>query len=128
VRLLLDTHILFWWLAEQKRLSPAALSAVSAIENDVSVSIASAWEMSIKVGAGKWPAATNVMNSFEATLLAENFRLLPISFQHVRSAGLMHSSHRDPFDRLLAAQAMIEGLTLVTADAKLASLGAAVIW
>ncbi len=92
------------------------------------VSLASAWEMAIKIGAGKWTQATTVLNTFETLLAVEDFRLLPINLAHVRQAGLMQSLHRDPFDRLLAAQAQIEGLTLVTADPKVQALGAPWLW
>ena len=90
--------------------------------------MATAWEMAIKVGIGKWPEAAALVDDFEAKIALPGFRLLPISVPHVRAAGLMQSPHRDPFDRLLAAQAMTEGLTLVTADTRLAALGAAVLW
>ena len=125
---MLDTHVLFWWLTERARLSSTALSAISHQGVEVCVSLVSAWEMSIKIGAGKRVEATPVLNDFEKHLAAEEFRLMPISLDHVRRAGLMQSPHRDPFERLLAAQAEIEGLTLVTADARLASLGIPVLW
>ena len=90
--------------------------------------MATAWEMAIKVGIGKWPEAAALVDDFEAKSALPGFRLLPISVPHVRAAGLMQSPHRDPFDRLLTALAQIEGLTLVTADAKLASLSAPTLW
>lgn len=109
-------------------LSSAAASAISAIDAVAYVSVASAWEIAIKVGAGKWEGARGLLETFSDQLAAESFLLLPISIGHVRTAGLISSLHRDPFDRLLAAQAQIEGLTLVTADPKLTSLGAPVLW
>ena len=128
MRLLLDTHVLFWWLTERARMSPAALAAISRPDSEVFVSLVAAWEMAIKIGAGKWIEATPVLIYFENHLIAEDFRLLTINLDQLRRAGLMASLHRDPFDRLLAAQAEIEGLTLVTADAKLAALGAPTLW
>ena len=128
MRVLLDTHIFYWWMAEKVRLSNLAHSAISDVEVEVYVSVASAWEMAIKVGAGKWPEAVDLVDRFEYHVGTESFRILPISVPHVRAAGLLISPHRDPFDRLLAAQAMTEGLTLVTADQKLAGLGAPVLW
>jgi PIN domain nuclease of toxin-antitoxin system len=71
--------------------------------------MASTWEMAIKVGIGKWPGAALVLDDFEQLLVTEQFRILPITIPHVRLAGLMPSPHRDPFDRLLAAPASIEG-------------------
>ena len=94
----------------------------------VHVSVATAWEIAIKVGQGKLQEAAGILARFEEAVHDEGFELLPIAVTHVRAAGLMKSAHRDPFDRLLAAQALAEGLTLVTADAKLAALGAPVVW
>jgi PIN domain nuclease of toxin-antitoxin system len=84
--------------------------------------------MAIKVGQGKWLAAVELIDDFETIAAAEAFRLLPITVAHVRAAGRLSAPHRDPFDRLLAAQAGVEGLTLVTADARLAGLGAQILW
>jgi PIN domain nuclease of toxin-antitoxin system len=127
VKLLLDTHTLFWWLIEEVRLSPAAFAAIKSKDAEVHVSVASAWEMAIKVGLGKWPEAQALVNSFEEEVEAEGFRILPITIAHARESGLMQAAHRDPFDRLLAAQALHEGLTLVTSDAKMAGLGATIV-
>ena len=122
MRLLLDTHTIFWWCIEISKLPPAVLGAIAARDNDVSVSMASAWEMAIKVGSRKWPEAAGLVDTFENEIAANGFSILPISVSHVRAAGLMPSPHRDPFDRLLAAQARIEGLTLVTVDPKVQAL------
>ena len=128
MRLLLDTHTLFWWLAQRDRLSMTATAAIAHVDNEVFVSLASAWEMAIKAGQGKWPAVLQLLENFEKLMAEEHFRWLPISLPHVRTAGLMDTSHRDPFDRLLAAQARLEDLTLVTTDARLSALGATVLW
>ncbi len=128
MKLLLDTHVLFWWLIEPNRLSGTAFAVIEADDSEVFVSIASCWEMAIKVGLGKWPEAALLLDTFDTELQKAEFMLLPIGTVHARTAGLLQSPHRDPFDRLLAAQAQIEGLTLVTADAKLAALGAPVLW
>lgn len=128
MRLLLDTHVVAWAILDDAKLPAAVKAAISDVANDVFVSIVSPWEIAIKVGVGRWAEASNLIANFENEMSAVNFNSLPISLRHVRLAGLMTSPHRDPFDRLLAAQATIEGLTLVTADAKLASLGAPVIW
>ena len=128
MRLLLDTHIIFWAVIEPGQLSPDAAYAIEAKENESCVSVASLWEVSIKVGNGKWPEAAALVANFEVELAKFDFSILPISTTLVRIAGLMSSPHRDPFDRLLAAQAIIEGLTLVSADSKIASLGAPCLW
>jgi PIN domain nuclease of toxin-antitoxin system len=128
VRLLLDTHTLVWSLTATPRLPVRVRNALSAPTSEIFVSVASVWEIAIKVGLGKWPAAEPLLADIETRLANMPTVLLPISVAHVRHAGLLQSTHRDPFDRLLAAQAQIEGLTLVTADAKLATLGALVLW
>ena len=102
--------------------------SLSSISNELFFSVASALEIAIKVGGKGWPEAKALIDDFEAALGVEGFFLLPITIPHVRLAGLMSAPHRDPFDRLLAAQATIEGLTLVTADAKVQGLGAPWLW
>lgn len=128
MRTLLDTHALFWWLTDDSRLSSLARQVVSDDPDTVHVSVATAWEIAIKVGQGKWPEARWLIENFEREMAREGFALLPIEVQHVRTAGLMQAAHRDPFDRLLVAQAASEGLTLVTSDAALATLGARCLW
>ena len=128
MNLLLDTHALVWWIKADPRLSEAARRAILDDDTGVYVSVASAWEIAIKVGSGKWDEARKLLENFESAVADEGFDLLPIAVIHVRTAGLMPVQHRDPFDRLLAAQASIEELTLVTIDPKLAELGATVMW
>jgi len=128
VKLLLDTHVIFWAVMSTGQLSAVAKGAIEDKSNQTFVSIVSAWEMAIKVGLRKWPEAEPLLRNFESELANVRLGLLPITVAHVRDAGLMQSSHRDPFDRLLAAQATIEGLTLVTADAKVQALGASWLW
>jgi len=128
LNLLLNTHAFIWWLDESARLSAAARSSIGDRGSMVHVSVASAWEIAIKVGQGRLPEASEILANFEAALQAEGFALLAITVAHARTAGLLASEHRDPFDRLLASQAIVEGLTLVTADPKLHSLGAPCLW
>jgi PIN domain nuclease of toxin-antitoxin system len=113
---------------ERARLSQTARSVLESEQHDVFVSVASAWEIAIKVGINKWPEARDLLFDFERHMDEAGFEILPITVAHVRAAGLMGATHRDPFDRVLAAQAMIDGLVLVTADPSLAPLGAACIW
>lgn len=128
MRFLLDTHALVWSLLSDERLSPRARAAIEAPDAEVLVSIVSVWEVAIKVGLRKWPAAEAVLGNIEVHLERMQFSLFPITVPHVRLAGLLISAHRDPFDRLLAAQAKIEGLTLVSADPKMQTLGAPWLW
>ena len=132
MRLLLDTHVVFWAVMASSNLSPIARAALEDVGSEVVVSVVSAWEIAIKVGLGKWPEAAGLIANFETETTNAEFDMLQITIAHVRTAGLMQSPHRDPFDRLLAAQARIEGLTLVTADAKaqnlVEALGAQWLW
>jgi PIN domain nuclease of toxin-antitoxin system len=128
VKLLLDTHTLIWWLEESQRLSAFAKSAISDPANTVHVSVATAWELAIKVGLGKLPEAAELVAAFETVLDGEGFSLLAITVPQVRRAGAIQSAHRDPFDRLLAAQAAEEAMTLVSSDGKMSGLGAPVLW
>ena len=116
MRLLLDTHVFYWWMTGEPGLGDHAIAAIKDRSNTTTVSLATLWEMAIKAGNGKWPEALPLVQNFERELAAEGFLLLPITAQHVRHAGLMSFAHKDPFDRLLAAQALEEGLTLVSVD------------
>jgi PIN domain nuclease of toxin-antitoxin system len=120
--LLLDTNILLWWLGANRRLSQAARDAIGACE-DVYVSAATAWEIAIKKAQGKldFPA------SLEEQLLRNRFQPLPISIPHAIAAASLPLHHRDPFDRMLIAQARLESLTLLTSDAKLKAYDAAML-
>jgi PIN domain nuclease of toxin-antitoxin system len=128
VRLLLDTHALVWFVLGDAKLSAPARTAIEDPNVQTDVSVASIWEIAIKVGVGKWPEAEPLLGNIEHRLVLARIGLIPISVAHARHAGLMQSAHRDPFDRLLAAQAAIEGLTVVTIVHKLAGLGVSVLW
>ena len=126
--LLLDTQSFVWWVQSDPRLSAPARAAIADSAAPLHVSLATAWVIAIKVGKGKWPAAEPLLANFETILAEEAFELLPITVSDVRAAGLMQVPHRDPFDRLIVAQAALRNLRLVTSDAKLADLGVEVVW
>jgi PIN domain nuclease of toxin-antitoxin system len=115
--LLLDTHALIWWLAGDEALSERARDAIADEANDVAVSAASAMEVATKFRIGKLPGAALLARDFEAIVAAQGFVELPISVRHARLAGDMHITHKDPFDRLLIAQAQAEGMVLVSNEA-----------
>ncbi len=117
--LLLDTHVLLWWLGDDPSLGVEARSAIAAVESSVFVSAASAWEISIKQAAGKLEAPFDL----ERQLELNRFEPLPISIAHAELAPALPPHHRDPFDRMLVAQAMAEELTIVTKDRRLARYG-----
>ena len=127
-RLLLDTHTLAWWLLDSPRLGAAARAAIGAGDHTVLVSAASIWEMATKHGRGRWPEVGTLLVDPEATLVAERMTALPISFAHARAAGHLVWDHRDPFDRMLAAQAIAEAATLVTADAVFSGVAVETLW
>lgn len=116
MRLLLDTHVLLWWLADDPRLAEPARLAIGAGENDVVVSAASAWEIAIKSRLGKVSAPGDL----EQQLADNGFLPLAVEVRHALGVRDLPDHHRDPFDRLLVAQAQIEGLTLVTVDPTIA--------
>ena len=118
MRLLLDTHALLWWQQGDRRLSPPARRAIEEADS-VLVSAAALWEIVIKVRLGKLEASLNAV--FD--LGADGFHELPIRGQHARAAGELPGDHKDPFDRIMAAQARVENLTLVSNDPAFASLG-----
>ena len=114
-RLLLDTHAFLWWRAAPGRLGAAAHGAIA--EADVvHVSMASAWEAAIKVSLGKLRLAAR----FEDGVAESGFRPLPIAFRHIDRLADLPFLHRDPFDRMLIAQALADGLTIVTGDRRIA--------
>jgi PIN domain nuclease of toxin-antitoxin system len=117
VRLLLDTHALLWWLADDPSLSAAARKIISRPNNTVFVSAASAWEIGTKVRLGKLPGAEDLAADFAEFLAREHFEQLAITVEHGIRAGLLPGSHRDPFDRMLVAQGQTENLPLVSNDA-----------
>lgn len=112
MRLLLDTHVVLWWLANDPELSPAAREAIAAAGSDVFVSAASAWEISIKKALGKLEAPSDL----ERQLELNRFEPLSVTVGHGYAAGSLPRHHDDPFDRLLVAQAKAEDLVLVTRD------------
>jgi PIN domain nuclease of toxin-antitoxin system len=112
MNLLLDTHVLLWWLAEDSRLSPAARTAIADENNVVMVSAVSIWEIAIKRGLGRLRGPAQLTDYVEGS----DFLPLAITRDHAWAAGALPAHHHDPFDRMLVAQARIEDLTIVTAD------------
>jgi PIN domain nuclease of toxin-antitoxin system len=128
MKVLLDTHTLIWWFADSPRLSKKALHLISDANTEVFVSAVSAWEISIKEGAGKLSVSRDLLEDFDSTMSSQNFHRLAISTKHAFQGGRFKSRHKDPFDRLLAAQALMENLTLVSSDEKMAEFGVSIVW
>ena len=111
-RVVLDTHVFPWWLADDSSLGSKSRALIADPDNQVYVSAATAWEISIKKALGKLKAPPDL----DAIVVDEGFDRLPISLFHAERAGDLPPHHRDPFDRMLIAQAQAEGLEIVTAD------------
>lgn len=117
MKLLLDTHALIWWLAGDEALSGRAREAIADEANSVAVSAASAMEVATKFRIGKLPDAALLAQNFEAIIADQGFSELPISIRHALRAGEMNIAHKDPFDRLLIAQAQSEDMVLISNEA-----------
>jgi PIN domain nuclease of toxin-antitoxin system len=117
LRLLLDTHALIWWLAGDETLSRRAREAIADEANTVAVSAASAMEVATKFRIGKLPGAALLAQDFETIIAEQGFAELAISVHHARLAGEMNIAHKDPFDRLLIAQAQADDMVLVSNEA-----------
>ena len=127
-RLLLDTHVLLWWWTDDHNLSNRARLAVGDPDADVHVSAASAWEISTLWRLGRIDHAPGAASRFHELVEADGFRHLAITHFHCLRASGYPAEHRDPFDRLLAAQSELEGLTLVTRDTAFTQFPAVVLW
>lgn len=127
--LLLDTHALLWTLLEPDRIPAPTLARVRDPATDLMVSTASAWEIATKYRLGKLDSAAAVVHGYAGHLARLRARELPITSAHALSAGLLTWHHRDPFDRVIAAQSMVGALPLVTADTAFSTLpGLRIVW
>jgi PIN domain nuclease of toxin-antitoxin system len=128
MRVLLDTHALLWWLAGDRHLTLKAKRAIADEANEIFVSAASAWEVATKVRIGKLPHAGPLAVDFAREVRQQQFTALPISLEHAQVAGSMVSTHRDPFDRMLIAQALEEKMAIVSNESLFDTFGVQRIW
>jgi len=128
LRLLLDTHALVWYVQDDPKLPAARRTDIQDATNEVWVSPASYWEIAIKVHTGKWQLTLPYLVFMDTVLNVYGFRVLPILPDHTARLIGLPDHHRDPFDRLLIAQAIAEGLSLVSADAIFDQYGISRIW
>jgi PIN domain nuclease of toxin-antitoxin system len=128
MRLLLDTHTLIWWLTEDSSLPASARRLIASRNHDVIVSAVSAWEIATKVRLGRLDTAADLARDFSAYLALERFESLSISIEHGIRAGSLPGAHKDPFDRMLVAQAQIENLAIVSNDVALDGYGVSRVW
>ena len=128
MRILLDAHALLWWLDGDRRLSRRVRALVTDEANEVFVSAASAWEIAIKARLGKLPGALAVAADVAGCLASQGFASLDISVRHAQRAGGLAWGHRDPFDRMLVAQAQLEDIPIVSRDRVFDAGGVTRLW
>jgi PIN domain nuclease of toxin-antitoxin system len=128
VRALIDTHVLIWWLLDLPLLSMTARTVVADDENEIFVSAAAAWEIAIKFKQGKLPEAATFMADLEGAIAGAGFDPLPITIKDGERAGNLPPHHKDPFDRMLIAQAHSQGLTLISNERLFDRYGVARLW
>lgn len=128
MRLLLDTHAFLWFVLNDPQLSAAARTAISDPANDVFVSPATFWEVAIKVSIGKYTVPGPLEDFFERAIKGNDFEVLPIEARHAARVAALPFHHKDPFDRMLIAQALVEGLTLVSIEANFDIYGVNRLW
>ncbi len=124
MRLLIDSHALVWWFESLPVLSLPARNAITDPSNEVLVSVAALWELMIKVSTGKLSLPADI----ETMVVGEGFAVLPITFAHLRVIPALPRHHRDPFDRMMIAQALAEGIPIATSDRAFAAYGVQIVW
>jgi len=128
VRVLLDTHVFLWWVEDAPALSRKARAVIADSENQCLLSLVSSWEMAIKLSLGKLRLPDAIERFIPEQLAANGFSQLQIDFRHVARVAALAFHHRDPFDRLLVAQAIEEKLPVITSDPLFAKYGVKRIW
>lgn len=125
---LLDTHALLWWWTNDPALSAKAKALIEDTSNTLLISAASAWEIATKHRLGKLPVAELAIARYNELILADGFQHLPITHLHALRAARYDGEHRDPFDRMLAAQSELETVPLITRDGLFSQFGTQVVW
>lgn len=128
MKLLFDTHALLWWVLGDERLGKKARDAVADPDNEVFISSASIWEISIKFRAGKLPEAEGFVARLRAGTALPGVDELPMTSIHALRAGLLDAAHKDPFDRMLIAQAQLDGHTLLSSERLFDAFGVTRLW
>lgn len=128
MRMLLDTHTLIWSADEPNRITPTAMAVMGDPANDLLLSAASIWEIAIKYSRGRLPLSLPYRDWMNRAISDLDLTMLPITLDHAERQAILPWNHRDPFDRLLVAQAQVEGAPLVSSDAALDSYGVARLW
>lgn len=125
---LLDTHTLLWWESNADLLSPAAFALLSDRTNTILLSVASLWEMQIKLQTGRLKLALQLEEMVTNQIIENQVILLPVLFPHVLELDKLSMYHRDPFDRILVAQALVEDVAIISRDSQIAKYPVQVVW
>lgn len=128
MRFLLDTHVFLWWISDDARLSVAARGIISDPENDLFLSAASGWEIAVKAGLGRLKLPDDLESFIAEQLAANAIHPLPVHMRHALHTRILPEYHRDPFDRLLIAQARLESIPILSADPLIARYPVEVVW
>lgn len=128
MRVLLDSHALLWWILNDPALTDTACEAIRNNGDSVLVSAASAWELAIKFRLGRLPMAADLISGFSSAVEGEGFHLLPVTAEHGIRAGLLPTHHKDPFDRMLIAQAQEESMPIISNERVFEYYGVRRLW
>ena len=128
MKLLLDTHVAIWWMSKQEKLSSKAKALLLDDANTLYISIVSAWEVAIKTSLGKLPEFDGGVKAFLAEMEDNPVVFLPVRKRHIAMVETLPFQHRDPFDRLLVATALVENLTIITADENVRKYDVPWVW
>ncbi len=128
MRLLIDTHVFLWWIGDDSRLSKKAREMISEADNQLYLSAASGWEIAIKAKLGKLQIDGDVTTFIIEQMHLNSIEQLPVSISHALHVSTLDDLHRDPFDRLLVAQARLERMPILTADQYIAAYPIETIW
>jgi PIN domain nuclease of toxin-antitoxin system len=128
MRALLDTHVFLWWVSDDERLSPRARDVIGAGPDEILFSVVSAWEIVLKAALGRLQVAPDPTSFVSEHLQANSFTVLPMHLRHALAVADLPDHHRDPFDRMLIAQARSEGLAIISSDQDVARYPVEVVW
>ena len=128
MNLLLDSHTFVWWRDEPRKLSSTAFTEISNPNNDIFLSVVTVWELQIKIALRKFTINGGLKNAIDDEQQNNGFQILPINLSHALNLKNLPPHHKDPFDRLLISQAIVENMTLVSADANFAKYQVNLLW
>jgi PIN domain nuclease of toxin-antitoxin system len=128
VKVLLDTHTFLWWVADDPQISVTAKNIIVNPDNDIYLSVISAWEIIIKVGTGKLSLSEPPEIYIPNPIASNQFEILPVQISHILKINSLPNFHKDPFDRLLIAQSLVEDFSLITIDSAITQYPVKTIW